>query len=159
KLDSPKEADDPRLWIKANPNIGLMDFVNLVTDWKKDKKNPSERADWLTKQFNLFSNIDDLSFVDIPTIEKNNGERDKRELEGRECVGGYDLSETEDFTAAALEFTLDDGRVFILSHSFIPQARYDRDSKQARLDQWVDDGDLTIIPGDYVKYEYVYEWF
>ncbi len=159
KLDKPEEADKPELWIKANPNIGLMDFVNLVTDWKKEKKNPQERADWMTKQFNLFSNVDQLSFVDLPTIKKNNRVIDIKELEGKECVGGYDLSETEDFTAAALEFPLDDGSIFVLSHSWIPQARYDRDSNQRRLDEWKAAGELTVIPGDYVKFEYVYEWF
>lgn len=159
KLDKPEEADQPELWIKANPNIGLMDFVNLVSDWKKERRIPQERADWLTKQFNLFSDVDELSFVDIPTIEKNNKTLDLKELEGKKCVGAYDLSETEDFTAAALEFPLETGEVFILSHSWIPQARYDKDNNQRRLDEWIRAGDLTVIPGDYVNYEYVYEWF
>jgi len=159
KLDKAEEADDPRNWIKANPNIGLMDFVNLVTDWQKERKNPSEKADWITKQFNLFSSIDELSYVDIPTIEKNNDHIDPDELIGKKCIGGFDLSETEDFTSACLEFPLEDGRVFILSHSWIPQARYDRDSNQQRLDEWAETGDLTILPGDYVNYEKVYDWF
>jgi phage terminase large subunit-like protein len=159
KLDKPEEADHPELWIKANPNIGLMDFVNLVFDWKKDKKTPQERADWMTKQFNIFSDVDEMSFVDIETIKKNNKVVDIETLRGRMCIGGYDLSETEDFTAAALEFPLDDGSVFILCHSWVPQARYDRDSNPRRLDEWVEAGYLTIIPGDYVNYEYVYDWF
>ncbi|GGP17229.1 terminase large subunit [Oceanobacillus neutriphilus] len=159
KLDNPKEADRPELWIKANPNIGLMDFVNLVTDWQKERKSPQERADWMTKQFNLFSNVDELSFVENETINKNDKTIDIKELEGKECIGGYDLSETEDFTAAALEFPLENGDVFILSHSWIPQARYDKDGNQRRLDEWKEAGDLTVIPGDYVKYEYVYDWF
>lgn len=159
KLDKPEEADRPELWIKANPNIGLMDFVNLVSDWKKERKVPQERADWLTKQFNLFSDVDELSFVDIPTIEKNKKNIDLKEVEGRTCVGAYDLSETEDFTAAVLEFPLDSGEVFVLCHSWIPQTRYDKDNNQRRLDEWISAGDLTVIPGDYVNYEYVYEWF
>lgn len=159
KLDNPEEADDPRMWIKANPNIGLMDFINLVTDWKKDRVNPQEKADWLTKQFNLFSDVGELSFVDIPTIKKNNKEIDIKELEGKSCVGSYDLSETEDFTAAALEFPLENGEVFVLQHTFIPQARRDRDPNPQRIDEWEKAGELTIIPGDYVKHEYVYEWF
>src|SRR5699024_3355979 len=101
----------------------------------------------------------ELSFVDIPTIKKNNKEIDLKELEGKSCVGSYDLSETEDFTAAALEFPLENGEVFILQHTFIPQARRDRDPNPQRIDEWEKAGELTIIPGDYVKYEYVYEWF
>lgn len=159
KLDSVKEAENPELWIKANPNIGLMDFVGLVTDWKKDRKSPQERADWITKQFNIFADVSELSLVDIETINKNNKIIDINTLKGYECTGGYDLSETEDFTAAVLEFPLQTGEVFILCHSWIPQARYDRDKSQQRLDEWIKAGDLTIIPGRYVNDEYVEEWF
>lgn len=159
KLDKPEEADSPEVWIKANPNIGLMDFVNLVSDWKKERKNPQEKADWLTKQFNLFSDVGELSFVDIPTIKKNNKHVDLEELKGKKCIGSFDLSETEDFTAAALEFPLDNGEVFVLSHTWIPQTRYDRDPNPQRIDEWEKRGELTIIPGDYVNYEYVYDWF
>ena len=38
KLDAPEEASDPRNWIKANPNICLMNFVGMVDDFIKDKK-------------------------------------------------------------------------------------------------------------------------
>jgi phage terminase large subunit-like protein len=159
KLDSPDEADNPELWIKANPNMGLMEFVSLVTDWKSDKKVPQSRADWITKQFNIFSDVDELSFVDVQTINKNNRNIDIETLKGKDCIGSFDLSETEDFTSSCLEFPLDDGSIFILSHSWIPQARYDRDNNQQRLDEWVKSGHLTIIPGDYVNHEYVKDWF
>ena len=159
KIDDVKEADNPRMWIKANPNIGLMSFVDLVSDWKTERKNPQEKADWITKQFNLFSDIDELSFVDMPTIKKNNKTIDIETLAGKKCVGGFDLSETEDFTAAVLEFPLDTGEVFILHHTWVPQARYDRDNNQDRINVWEKAGDLTIIPGDYVNYEYVLDWF
>lgn len=159
QVDTAAEADNPMTWMKANPNLCLMDVVNLITDYKQDKKNPQELADWITKQFNLFSDIDELSFVDMPTIKRNNKTIDIETLAGRKCVGGFDLSETEDFTAAVLEFPLDNGEVFILHHTWIPQARYDRDNNQERIDVWEKAGDLTVIPGDYVNYEYVLDWF
>jgi phage terminase large subunit-like protein len=159
KLNNAETIDDPETWIEANPNICLMDMVSMVTDFTKDRKNPQELADWITKQFNIFSDTSELSFVDTETINKNNRDIDLRTLEGRQCVGGYDLSETEDFTAACLEFPLDDGSVFILEKSWIPHARYLIDKNPRRLDEWVKQGYLEIIPGDYVNYEYVYRWF
>ncbi|WBY48562.1 terminase large subunit [Latilactobacillus curvatus] len=159
KLDSIEEADDPELWVKANPNICMMSMVDMITDYKKDKKTPAEFADWITKQFNIFSSTDELSFVTLDTINKNNGEVDLESLEGMECIGGYDLSETEDFTAAGLEFKLEDGRVFWLMKSWVPQARFDIDKNPERLREWEQAGYLEIIPGDYVNYEYVYNWF
>src|SRR5699024_12424218 len=108
-------------------------------------------------QFNLFSDVGEMSFVDITTIKKNNKVIDINELRNKRCIGSYDLSETEDFTAAALEFPLENGEVFILQHTFIPQARRDRDPNPKRIDEWKRRGELNIIPGEYVKYEYVYD--
>lgn len=160
KLDDVKEADNPELWIKANPNIGLMSFVDLVTDWQTEKNSPQERADWITKQFNLFSDIDELSFVDMMTIEKNKKTIDWEMMQGRECVGGYDLSETQDFTSADLEFPFfETGEVAILSHSWISQSRYENDNNKQRLDSWIKYGDLTVTPGNYVDYQFVFDWF
>lgn len=160
KLDDVSEADDPRNWIKANPNIGLMSFVDLVTDWKTERNSPQEKADWLTKQFNLFSDIDELSFLDMQTINKNNKIIDWKTMEGEECVGGYDLSETQDFTSANLEFPIyETGEIAVLEHSWISQERYNNDNNKQRLDAWIKSGDLTVTPGSYVDYQFVFDWF
>ena len=160
QLDNASEADNPKMWIKANPNLCLMDVVNLITDYKQDKKNPQELADWITKQFNLFSDIDELSFLDMQTINQNKKVIDFETLAGREAVAGYDLAETEDFTSADLEFPLfETGEIAVLEHSWISQARYDKDNNQQRLDAWIKEGSLTITPGSYVDYQYVFDWF
>lgn len=159
KLDDEEEINNPLMWIKANPNIAMMDGVALIEDFKKDRRSPQEYADWVTKQFNLFSESNELSFVTNEIIMKNDDVIDETQLANMPAVAGFDLSETEDFTAAAIEVPLSDNRVFIKVHSFIPKTRYNRDEKKARLDQWINNDELTVIPGDYVNYEYVYRWF
>ena len=158
-LDDKEEMNDPAKWVKANPNIGLMELADMITDFKKNRRTPSELADWITKQFNIFSEVDELSFITPEILQKNKRHLDLKELLDRDCVGGYDLSDTEDFTSACLEFPLDDGGVFVLEHSWIPHARYERDKNPERIRKWERDGDVTIIPGDYVDYSYVLDWF
>ncbi|MCW8090148.1 terminase large subunit [Lactobacillus jensenii] len=158
-LDSPEEADEPRNWVKANPNLGLMNLAQLINDYKKDRKSPKEKADWITKQFNIFAETDDLSFITPETLKKNNGHIDPEDLIGSSCVGGYDLSDTEDFTSACLEFPLRDGRVVLIEHSWIPKRRYERDKNPERIRDWEQKGEVTIIPGDFVDYTYVLDWF
>lgn len=158
-LDKPEEADDPNMWVKANPNLGLMQLADMVNDYKKDKRSPKEYADWITKQFNIFADTDELSFITPETLKKNDHYYDVKKLIDKDCIGGYDLSDTEDFTSACLEFPLDDGSVFILSHSWIPRRRYERDKNPERLKNWENLGQLTIIPGDYVDFSYVLDWF
>ncbi len=150
KLDDAQEADDPTKWIKANPNIGLMNFVSLVTDWKTERNSAEQKADWITKQFNLFSDIDELSYLDMETINKNNKVVDWKDFYKKECVGGYDLSETQDYTSADVEFPIyETGEVAIKSHSWISQKRYNEDNNKQRLDAWIKEGGLTITPGEW----------
>ena len=158
-LDDKEEMNKPSMWIKANPNIGLMQLGDMITDFKKNRRTPSELADWVTKQFNIFSEVDELSFITPEILSKNKRHIDLNELMDRDCIGGYDLSDTEDFTSACLEFPLDDGGVFVLEHSWIPHARYERDKNPERIRKWERAGDVTVIPGDYVDYSYVLNWF
>lgn len=158
-LDSMKEADDPSKWVKANPNIGLMNIVNLISSYKKERRSPKEYADWITKQFNIFAETDDLSFVTPETIQLNNKNIDLSVLDGMDCVGGYDLSNSEDFTSACLEFPLEDGSVFLLEKSWIPQKRFERDKNPERIKDWERRGEIEIIPGNYVDFSYVFDWF
>ena len=158
-LDDKEEVNDPKMWVKANPNIGLMQLADMITDFQNERRVPAQFADWLTKRFNIFSEVDELSFITPEILQKNKRHLDLKKLLDRDCVGGYDLSDTEDFTSACLEFPLDDGGVFVLEHSWIPHARYERDKNPERIRKWEKDGDVTIIPGDYVDYSYVLDWF
>lgn len=158
-LDDKEEVNDPKMWVKANPNIGLMQLADMITDFQNERRVPAQFADWLTKRFNIFSEVDELSYITPEILQKNTRHLDLEELRGRECVGGYDLSDTEDFTSACLEFPLDDGGVFILEHSWIPHARYERDKNPERIRKWEHNGEVTIIPGNYVDYSYVLDWF
>ncbi|PWA08650.1 terminase large subunit [Pueribacillus theae] len=160
ELDSEKEFEQPEAWIKANPNMGVsLDLDILVEDWEKDKRTPEERSDFITKQFNFFVKADAQSFLDFKTIQRNNKMIDIDSLRGSRCVGGYDLSDTEDFTSACLEFPLDTGEVFVLSHSWIPEKKVEAANENIPYREFEKEGLLTIVPGEYVKKELVEEWF
>lgn len=160
ELDSVDEIENPELWIKANPNMGVsLDLPSLIDDWNTDKHTEAEKNDWITKQFNIFVDNDEMSFVGIEILKRNDKVIDLEVLKSRTCVGAYDLSSTEDFTSACLEFPLDDGSVFVLSHSWVPQAKVDRDNENINFREFEKENWLTIIPGEYVKYEYVFDWF
>jgi phage terminase large subunit-like protein len=160
ELDDEKEIENPAMWIKANPNIGVtLDLPQLIEDFNTDRHIPEEYGDWVTKQFNLFADNDDLSYLSYEVLKRNNQRVEDKELIGRECIGGFDLSETEDFTSACLEFSLDDRNVAVISHSWIPRKKVEADNEKLPYEQYVKSGFLTICEGDYVNYEDVYQWF
>jgi phage terminase large subunit-like protein len=161
ELDDEIEFEKPEMWIKANPNLGVsIKLSDMIEDWEKAKRTPSERTDFITKRFNIFVNNSEESFLDFETIKKNNKERDLADFVNIPCVGGFDLSDTEDFTSACLEFPIvETGEVFVLSHSWIPSKKVLEGNEKIPYREYEELGLLTIIPGEYVKKEYVYDWF
>ncbi len=160
ELDEEDDIEDPNNWIKANPSLGLtLKLEAMIEEWNARKHIPAERNDFITKRLNLFVQSDEQSFIDFEIIKKNDGYIDPDELRGVVAVGGFDLSQTEDFTSACLEFPLNDGRVFVLSHSWVPRRKVELDNEKLPFDEWQKEGLLTICPGAYVDYKYVLEWF
>lgn len=160
ELDDVKEIENPEMWIKANPNIGVtLNLPELVQDFNTDRHVPQEYNDWVTKQFNLFVNNSEQSFLSFEILKRNNGNVDFEELKGSSCIGAFDLSDSEDFTSACLEFPLDEGKVAVLSRSWIPESKVKADNEKIPYEEYKQAGLLTIIPGEYVKKEYIYDWF
>lgn len=159
-LDDEDDMEEPSNWIKANPNLGIsINLEDMKEEWQKAKRVPSERGDFITKRFNIFANNDEMSFLDHPTVMKNNQVISMDMLKGRNCIGSYDLSETEDFTSACLEFPLDDGRIAVISHSWIPEKKVLAGNEKIPFRQWSDEGYLTICQGEYVDHTLIFDWF
>lgn len=162
-IDEIDEDDDPAdssCWGKANPSLGaLLDIEDLKDEWERVRTIPAERSNFINKQLNVFTMVDELSFLDVKTIRKNNREYDIEKLRGELCYGGFDLAETEDFTSACLEFPLAGNDFFLLEHSWVPEKKVQLDHEKLDWQTLVDNGWLTIVPGEYVDYNLVYQWF
>lgn len=160
EIDEEDDPNDPECWAKANPSLGvLLDIEDLKDEWERVRSIPAERSNFINKQLNVFTAVDELSFLDVKTIRKNNREYDIQKLLGAVCYGGFDLAETEDFTSAALEFPLPDNEFFVLEHTWVPEKKVEIDHEKLDWQSLVEQGWLTIVPGEYVDYTYVYEWF
>lgn len=121
EMDPKDDINDSSLWIKANPSLGVtLKLKDLEETWARVQNVPAERADFICKQLNIMVNADDMAFVGPEVIKRNDKVIDESTLLGRRCYGGFDLSEREDFTAAALEFPLEDGSTFVKLHSWVP---------------------------------------
>lgn len=162
-IDEIDEDDDPanwEIWGKANPSLGaLLDIDDLRDEWERVKAVPAEKNNFINKQLNVFTLVDELSFLDISTIKANNKELEMDKLKGAVCYGGFDLSESEDFTSACLLFPLPDNQFFVLSHSWVPKKKISENREKLEWLELERGGYLTIVNNDYVEYELVMEWF
>lgn len=160
EIDEGDDVEDYSCWGKANPSLGaLLDIEDLKDEWERVKTIPSERNNFINKQLNVFTMVDELSFLDVRTICKNDRIYDVEKLRGAVCYGGFDLAETEDFTSACLEFPLPDNAFFVLEHSWVPEKKVKLDHEKLDWQTLVERGWLTIVPGEYVDYVYIYGWF
>lgn len=160
EIDKNDRVDDESCWIKANPSLGvLLDMNTLRLDYERARGTPRMLADFITKQLNVMVDAADATFVDAEVIGRNKKTIDPDALLGRRCYGGFDLSSREDFTAAALLFPLDDGSFYVMHHSWVPRAKVEKDNEKIDYYGWAMQGYLTIVDGEYVQQEMVYDWF
>lgn len=105
EMDEGDDWKEERLWLKANPNLGVSVFPDYLRGRLVKAKNEggSKEVDFKTKNLNMW--------VDAPTVwiqdetwMKNAYGIDESELEGKICYGGLDLSTGIDLNAFALYF-------------------------------------------------------
>ena len=159
ELDDDDRVDDESCWIKANPSLGvLLDPQELHAAWETAKRIPPDRADFICKTLNLKVNADEASYVDFSVLKKNNGVIQPEELEGHVGYVGFDLSTREDFTAAAVVVPLDDGREFVMHHSWVPRKKLATYPEGADFMSWAMMGLLSIVDNDYIEQDRVAAW-
>ena len=160
EIDEGDDPDDVSCWGKANPSLGvLLNQDDLIDEWERCKLVPAERSNFINKQLNVFTMVDELSFLDTKTIKSNNREINLETLKGQLCYGGFDLAETNDFCSACLEFPLPDNDFFVLEHSWVPRKKIKEDKEKLDWLYLEEEGVLTFVNKDYVEYELVLEWF
>jgi phage terminase large subunit-like protein len=148
---------DPKVWAKANPNLG----ISVSLDYMQAKAKKAETSPAYANTFKrLHLNIRTAQaamLIDIEHWDKCNGVAPTdEELADEECFGGLDLSQSSDLTAFALYFPrLKYFRVrFWLPGDDIG----DRELRdQVPYSQWAEEGYIDLIPGNVIDYDYIIE--
>ena len=80
--------------------------------------------------------------------------------DGLECWCGFDLGKRIDLSGVSAVFLLDDGRVAIKAHGFMPEnrAQYHEHSDRVPYIAWAQGGYCTLTPGDVTDNSYVDNW-
>jgi phage terminase large subunit-like protein len=164
--DDLKNWDDPKLWIKANPNLGVSVKIDEMIDrCRKAKEIPSSKVEFLTKRLNVWTYSDSVWMhmdrwhkcrLDFDSLAPWYPEK-ASDLDGRECYGAIDLSAIEDMTALRLLFVLENGDRITIGRTYLPEAALERRLKKGdkTLEQYRDAGHLVVTPGDVVDYDWM----
>lgn len=155
-LDDKSEWDDPKMWIKANPNLGVSLSADYLADQVKDAKNrPEAVRNVMTKNVNLWVDAERTWILD-DAWQKCIGTTVPADLKGCACWGGLDLSNVSDITAYVLLFHEND-RFQFLPHFWIPEEKMLEKIRKENInyDKWVAEGYVTVTPGNVIDYDFV----
>lgn len=154
--DTKEEWDNPKMWIKSNPNLGVSLSADYLADQVKDAKNrPEAVRNVMTKNVNLWVDAEKTWILDDVWM-KCIGATNPADLKGCACWGGLDLSNVSDITAYLLLFHEND-RFQLLPHFWIPEEKMQEKIKKENInyDKWVTEGYVTATPGNVIDYDFV----
>ena len=155
-LDSKEEWDNPKMWIKSNPNLGVSVSVDYLADQVQDAKNrPEAVRNVMTKNVNLWVDAEKTWILDDAWM-RCCGTTDPESLKGCACWGGLDLSNVSDITAFVLIFHEND-MFQLLPFFWIPEEKMLEKIKKENInyDLWVQAGYVKVTPGNVVDYDFV----
>lgn len=158
-IDEGDDWTDPKVWAKANPNLGVsVKLDDLERKCEKAKKMPAAQNAFLRLHLNVWTQQVDR-WIDLNLWDEQAGIVVEEDLRGRVCYGGLDLSSVSDITAWVMVFPHDDDQetVDVLCRFWCPEARLHDDQNRYR-DQyraWAKQGYLKVTPGDAIDYGFV----
>ena len=155
-LDSKEEWDNPKMWIKSNPNLGVSVFPEYLSDQVNDAKNrPEAVRNVMTKNVNLWVDAEKTWILD-DMWQKCIGTTDRESLRGCQCWGGLDLSNVSDITAFVLLFHEND-HFQLLPFFWIPEEKMLEKIRKENInyDKWVQQGYVKVTAGNILDYDFV----
>ncbi len=147
-LDKEDDPFDESVWYKANPH--LVTVPSALEQLRRDAQTAKqmggfEMSDYMTKCQNLWYEYGDTQYITPNEWKLGRTELTIENMRGRRCFAGLDLSSGGDLTSLALLFPLDDGKIYVWSHSYIPAKRLEEHiiTDTAPYDVWAKSGLLT----------------
>ena len=155
KLDDIDEVNDPKMWIKAQPNIGrTVSYETYQLDVERAENNPAARNDILAKRFGIPLEGYTYYFTYEETLCHHH-----REFWNMSCALGADLSQGDDFCAFTFLFPLRRGEFGVKTRSYISSNTLMKlpNAMRSKYQEFVDEGTLHVLEGAVIDLMEVYD--
>lgn len=155
RLDDVKEVSNPKMWLKANPNIGItVTYETYQLDVERAEKNPSVKNDILAKRFGIPREGYTYFFTYEETIPHRH-----RDFWQMPCSLGADLSQGDDFCAFTFIFPLSNEFFGIKARSYISSRTLIRlpGAMRNKYNEFIREGTLIVLEGSVLDMMEVYD--
>lgn len=153
-IDEGDDWQNPEVWVKANPNLG----ITVTKDYLEEqvvqaKNNPSLEVGVRTKNFGEWVSTSDI-WINNDILLKNTVDVDLNKFEGLIGYVGIDLASVSDLTAVSLMIPKDD-KYYFKSWYYLPQSALSDNSNAELYKDWKRKGLITITAGNVTDYDYI----
>lgn len=153
-IDEGDDWKDPKVWRKANPNLGISAKLDKLEATKtKAMATPSSRGNFLTKHLNVWTNAGS-NWMDMEAwhacADPSLRAEDHPDVQAWAAV---DLAEKNDFAAKVKVFKT--GDVWNVCTRLYYNESAARESKTAQLQGWIDEGYIEVSPGNLTDFDMV----
>ena len=160
-IDDPGKWNDINELRKSNPNLGVSISIDyLLEEIAIAEGSLSKKAEFLTKYCNIKQNSS-LAWLPSETVEAISGDGlTLEDFRGCYCVGGIDLSQTTDLTAACVVIERE-GELYVFTQFWLPSERIEdataRDGVPYGI--YIQRGLLETSGDNFVDYHSCFDWF
>ena len=159
-IDDAEKWNDIEELKKANPNMD----VSVPADFFRDEiaiaeTSASKKTEFLMKYCNI-KQSSSVAWLDYITVDKAVTPIQLEQFRGSYAVGGIDLSQTTDLTAASV-LVERGGVIYAFTQFFMPANRVERATEidGVPYNIFIEKGIVTPSGDNYVDYKDVYDWF
>ncbi len=155
KLDSVEEVSDPRLWVKAAPNLGItVTYETYQRDVARAEQSPSARNDILAKRFGLPMEGYTYFFSYQETLPHK-----RTDFWGLPCALGADLSQGDDFCAFTFLYPIRIDEFGVKTRSYITDLTLQRlpAAQRMKYQEFINEGTLVIHEGTTLDIDQVFD--
>ena len=159
-IDDVEKWNDLTELRKANPNMGVsVQESFFVDEIAIAETSLSKKAEFLTKYCNIKQNSS-VAWLEYSVVEAAGAEITLDEFTDCYAVGGVDLSQTTDLTAASIVVEKN-GKLYAFTKFFMPRNRLETltATDGVPYNIFVKQGILTLSGENYVDYHDVFNWY
>jgi phage terminase large subunit-like protein len=160
-LDEGDNLFDPKVWVKANPMLGITPtLASMESEATDAKASPASEGEFQTKRLNIWRNALGAWLNVAQWLSCGDETLDWADFEGLDCWIGGDLADKNDITALALVAFDAQGRLIFKPKFWLPEAtlalpEHSDGRAVAPYRLWVNQRHLHLTPGDWVDHNEV----
>lgn len=154
-IDTEDDWTDPKVWAKANPNLGISVYQTyLEAECNKAQNSPAYENTFRRLHLNQWTE-QSKRWMSLLVWDKCSAPPVSNK--GDLCYIGLDLATTTDIAAMSMVFPREDGSFDIRLEYFVPEenARERERKDKVPYTQWIREGLIHATPGNVIDYDYI----